>query len=248
MRPKSRLWLLSAGLLAVGAALIAAAVTVYWQPCAGSMLSGSVFNEFRYGPDFSDACLVAMDEAPVFPMLQPGAGWTLTGGLGWVALILLATSWLVLLPTLRLGWPAALALAAPSLLSIALAVLTLVAAFAPAGWSVSMQNGLVVGIELAALVAMVMVGIGGIVRTLPFMRYIIVLGASTAAGWIHQIFEYMVAISLSDANWDSPPGTGYFTAMAIAASALVTVLLWVFGREPVDSRTTVPVLGQAGPS
>jgi len=73
-----------------------------------------------------------------------------------------------------------------------------------------------------------------------------VLGASTAAGWFHQVFEYLAAISLSDANWDSPPGTGYFTVAMIAASALATAALWVFARKPLAQPATESGLRQSG--
>lgn len=54
MRGRSKLWLLSAALMAAGAAPEAAAVTLYWRPCAGSMLNGSILRGYRY-------------EAPRFP-------------------------------------------------------------------------------------------------------------------------------------------------------------------------------------
>lgn len=245
MGEKSRRWLVSAGLLAGAAPLIAAAVTSYWQPCAGSMLSGSVFNGYRYGPDFSDACLAAMDEAFMFPMPLPGSGWTLAGASGLSALMLLAAAWLVLLPTTRLPWLARLAAASPALFSIALAGLSLVAAVSPADWMTPLMSGLWVLIEVAALVAMVVIGVGGSTG-LVFLRYVIVLGASTAAGWFHQIFEYLVAISLSDASWDSPPGTGYFTVLMIAVSALATAGLWAVAGRTAAQRADASGLRQAG--
>ena len=245
MGEKSRLWLVSAGLLAAAAALIAVAVASYWQPCAGSMLSGSVLNGYRYGPDFSDACLAAMDNAAMFPLPLPGEGWTLIGALGLSALVLLAAAWLVLLPTMRLPWLAKLAAVLPALASIALAVLSLVASLAPADWMLSVLSSLGVLIEVTALLALVVIGVGGSTG-LGFLRYVIVLGASTAAGWLHQIFEYLAAISLSDANWDSPPGTGYFTVAMIVASAVATAGLWALAGKPAAQRTDANGLRQAG--
>jgi hypothetical protein len=37
--------------------------------------------------------------------------------------------------------------------------------------------------------------------------------------------EYMIMIKFSDANWDSPPGTGYLTTATIAISAILTAIM-----------------------
>ena len=39
----------------------------------------------------------------------------------------------------------------------------------------------------------------------------VVLWGTTAFGAIHTIVEYVIMTNFSEANWDSPPGTGYLT-------------------------------------
>jgi len=60
-------------LIVGGATVYAAAVTLYWRPCAGSMLNGSVLHGYRYESEFSNYCLVAMGQAPGFHLPEPGA-------------------------------------------------------------------------------------------------------------------------------------------------------------------------------
>jgi hypothetical protein len=39
------------------------------------------------------------------------------------------------------------------------------------------------------------------------------------------IVEYVVMINFSEADWDSPPGTGYLTVATITISAILTVIM-----------------------
>jgi len=50
--------------------------------------------------------------------------------------------------------------------------------------------------------------------------------AATSTGLFHQIAEYIVAIAFSDANWDAPPGSGYFTVVMCLLAAIATTLFW----------------------
>ena len=61
------------------------------------------------------------------------------------------------------------------------------------------------------------------------------LGASTAAGFFPSLADYLFMASASDANWDSPPGSGYPTVVAVALLALVTLALTLLPRRPVPT-------------
>jgi hypothetical protein len=101
--------------------LVAAAATVrstylYWLPCRGSMLRGSVINYYvDVGRKFSPGCKQAMDGdvALVVP-------WT--SGLNLVAMALLGVAWLTLVVGLRWRWRTKTVAALPGLATLAVAV------------------------------------------------------------------------------------------------------------------------------
>lgn len=173
MEGRSKLWPIAATLIAAGAALEAAAVWLYWLPCAGSMLNGSSLRGYRYESEFTAGCMVAMDEASMFVLPQPGAGWTLVGSLGAAAAILLAAAWLVLLPALRVSRMAKLIAALPGILGIALVIDAVVLSFGTAAVDDWIGRALVVLIELSVLLALVALGSTG-VEGLLLARYAIV--------------------------------------------------------------------------
>ena len=216
MRGKSKLWLASAGLLAGAAGLGAASVALYWQPCAGQFLNGSVVNGYRIDQEFTGACLAAMDGAPVALLSTGPSLWALLGA---GATALLALAWLVLVPTMTLPRASRLGVALPGLL-----VLAQVAVVSGAGFPAAF-TGLAFVVELSVVLALVVLAAAG-VRGAALFRYGIVLLAATASGWFHILLGYIGATMLSEANWDSPPGTGGLAVLAIALTAVLTVVLW----------------------
>ena len=100
--------------------LAAAAATgrstyMYWLPCRGSMLRGSIINYYvDVGRKFSPACKQAMDGdvALVVP-------WT--SGLNLVAMALLGVAWLTLVVGLRWRWRTRAVAALPGLATLAFA-------------------------------------------------------------------------------------------------------------------------------
>ena len=71
-------------------------------------------------------------------------------------------------------------------------------------------------------------------------RCAVVALVATSTGLFHQITECIAAIVLSDANWDAPPGSGYFTvAMCLVAAIATAVFWWLETRAtPMPSRTS----------
>jgi hypothetical protein len=223
-------------MIAAGAAFEAAAVMLYWRPCAGSMLNGSILRGYRYESEFTAECLAAMDRAPMFVLPQPGSGWTLMGSLGAAAGILLAGAWLVLLPALRLPRMVTLAAALPGLIGIALVIDSAVMSFGPETADDGIGRALAVLIEVPVLLALVTIGAAGVAGMLLARSAIVVL-AATSTGLFHQITEYIAAIVFSDANWDAPPGSGYVTVVMCLLAAIATVLFWWLGNRanPIPS-------------
>jgi len=120
-----------------------------------------------------------------------------------VAMVLLGVAWLALVLGLRWQGLAMLALR-PS----------------------SIPMMLLLNSELAAVVALVVISAWQPeVRGRGVLRLVVVLWGTTAFGAIHMIVEHVVMINFSDANWDSPPGTGYLTVATITISAILTVIM-----------------------
>ena len=79
-------------------------------------------------------------------------------------------------------------------------------------------------------------------------RSAIVVMAATSTGLFHQIAEYIAAVAFSDANWDAPPGSGYFTVAMGLLAAFATMLFWWLdsraNRIPSASPTSAaPAIG-----
>jgi hypothetical protein len=234
-----RHWLIAAFLIAAGVTVEAIAVALYWQPCAGSMLSGSVLNGYRSEQAFTNECAAAMDQAQMFALPSAGSGWTVVGSLGAFAALLLAASWLVVLHGLRAAMPAKLIAALPVAVTIAVVVDAVVGSFGPAHTEDPAALGLAVALELTVPIALIALGLAG-VRGLLLVRSAIVVMAATAPGFAHQVVEYFVAVSLSDANWDAPPGAGFFTvACGLLAAAATAVLSRQRRRAEPSARVSV---------
>ncbi len=225
MGGRSRLWALAAVLIAAGAALEGTAVALHWRACAGGVLNGSILRGYRYESEFTAECLAAMDRAPMFALPQPGAGLTLIGTLGAAAALLLAVAWLVAVPALRLPLAVALAAALPGLLGIGLVVNSVVTSFGPATVDDGLGRALLVLVDVSVLLVLIVIAAAGVAGSL-LARAAIVALAATSTGLIHQIGEYAVAVVFSDANWDAPPGSGFFTVGMCLLAAVVTLLLW----------------------
>lgn len=243
MGRSSRLWLLAAVLLFAGAALDAAALALFWRPCACSMLEGSVLRGYQYSEKsfdaaiqarvFSDECLLAMDAGVLFPLPVPGEDWTLMGGLGAAGAVLLATSWLVLLPALPAPRVVKLVASLPGILQL---FVVLDASLRSSGPPTSDSESFLLPalVEVAVLVTLIALTAAGVQGPV-LARATIVLLAATALGVLHQATDYMVMLGLSDANWDVPPGSGYLTVGFCVNAAVATVLLWWLDRRRASS-------------
>lgn len=231
-------WFAAATLLLGSAAATAGSTYLHWLPCRGSMLSGSIFRGYAYGPDFSDACLRRMDGGLPFPYPpEPAEQAPWAAELGVAAMVAAALAWLVLVVGLR--WPTRAALPGLALLGVAV-LAALAARDATRGPDAELPLWLWVSIDVTAVIALVAVGDRQDVR-----RLALVLWGTTAFGLVQSAAAYLFMTGVvSDANWDVPPGTGYLTAAALFGSAVVTLALaGSAGQELQDS--DVPLIGVA---
>jgi hypothetical protein len=91
---------------------------------------------------------------------------------------------------------------------------------------------LLVGIELSAVVALLAIlASEPQVRVRTFLRLVVVLWGTTAFGLIQGMLEYTTMIWFSDANWDSPPGTGYLTVAVITIGAILTAIMTLLAPD-----------------
>ena len=237
MRGQRWPWWLGATLLLAAGAAAAWSTYLHWLPCRGSMLSGSIVRDYVYGPAFSDACLQRMDGGMPFLYLSarseqvPGAT-----ELAVVAMVLVGLAWLA--PVLALRQPVAVKslLALPGLANLVLALVA---------WSARGKAGdlvvdwLWVIVDLAAVVAALVVLVGPAACNGYTLRLLVLLWATTAFGVFQGMFSYASMSTFSDANWDVPPGTGYTTAAVLVLAAVLTAILTLASRrrrpEPVSS-------------
>ncbi len=230
MRERRWPWLLTAGLMLTAAAATARSTYLYWLPCKGSMLRGSIINYYvDAGRKFSPACMQAMDGdiALVVP-------WT--SGLNLLAIALLGVAWLTLVVGLRWRWRTKAVATLPSLAALVFAVAGASAIGDPKPFEYSPPlMGLVTFLELLAVVALVWILVwqpearGR--RIWP--RLVVVLSGTTAFGFVHVITEYFTMLSFAGGNGDMPIGYGYLIFATITISAILTVIMTLLMREKV---------------
>jgi hypothetical protein len=220
--------------------LVAGAATglstyLYWLPCRGSMLKGSVINYYMdVGRKFSPACKQAMDGD--IALVTP---WT--SGLNLVAMALLGIAWLTLVVGLRWRWRTTPVAALPGLATLAVAVAGAAAIGDPKPFEYTPPlMGLVMFFELLAVVALVWVLVWQPDARNRHIgpRLVVVLSGTTAFGFVHVITEYFTMLSFAGGNGEAPIGYGYLIFAAITISAVLTVIMTL--RAPQKAADTEP--------
>lgn len=224
------------------------ATYLHWLPCRGALLSGSVVRGYRYGPDFSEACLRRMDASLPFPYPpEPSEQTAWASELGVVAMALAGTAWLVLTLSMRWSVRTKAVVALPALATLMLAAMSAVAiADTGRGADDYISGWLLLTPEAATVVA-----IAAIVAWQPevtgrcWAGVLLVAWGTTAFGLGHLIVEYVFMSAFSDANWDMPPLTGYVTAATLIVAAILTATLALRssplpGRAEMDMSLAAP--------
>ncbi len=221
-------WLATAVLM-MGAGLAAGSATyLHWLPCRGSLLSGSVLHAYRYGADFSDACLGRMDSGLPFPYPpEPSQQAPWASELGVVAMALTGTAWLVLTTGMRWRLRTRAVAALPGLATVALAA-TSASLVADPGRSAGDHGPQ--WLLLAPEATMVM-AFAAIITWQPevtersWARLVVTAWGATVFGLAHLVSEHALMVALSDASWDTPTLTGGVTAATLVAAGILTLSL-----------------------
>jgi hypothetical protein len=203
-------WLLTSALMLAAAAAAAWSTYLYWLPCRGTMLEGTLIHPYSGdGRSYEEyekldpAVKAAMRacEARMDGDISAQAPWT--SELLVLAMALAGVAWLTLVLGLR--W---------QLRTKAVAVLPLLTMLPAA-------------VEWSALLALAVIWVWQPeVRTRRrFLRLAVALWGTTAFGIFHQMLAYMIMVGFSERDWDEPPGTGYLTVATITISAILTVIM-----------------------
>lgn len=220
-------WWAAWALLVGSAAAATASLVLHWRVCQGSMLQGSVLRGYAIGEvGFSDACLRRMDSSIPFPYPpEPAEQVAGASGLGGLAMALAALAWAVLVLGLRPRARVAVVAMLPSVVTLGLVGQALLAAGDPyRDPSAHSSLWLLLGVEVAALVALAAIRPRTRSDARLLLPLVVVLWGSTAFGLVHAALDYGGMVLLSEADWDSPPGTGAGTALLLLLSATVAVL------------------------
>lgn len=214
-------WLVGALLLGLAAMATVLSAWLYWLPCRGSMLEETLL-DLRPGTSFSDACLRRMDGGPPFPSLPDPAERTVwVTELAALALVLTAIAWASAMMVLP-GRVARVAGAACAALTLAMAAVLLAGSRNPGRGLDEASIGLWILPEVAALVVVLFSWADLDHRG---KRTLLVFSwGATAFGLGHVIVDYLLGVGLSEADWDSPPGTGFGTALVLLVAAVATVV------------------------
>ncbi len=239
--PSSRRWpwLVSAVLLLVAGGTAGVATYLFWLPCRGSMLDGSLFGP-RGDIAFSDACLERMDSGTPFPYPTAlGEHENTSALLAAAAIALTALAWLPV--ALGLGWRSRSRLVA--LLPV-VATMLLAARSYPGAEVVIGSGGttpLWLAVEVLALAAVLLIFRWEVGADPALLIRLLILGCgATAFGTMHQTGDYILMIATSSANWDVSPGTGYITSALLVLAAAATVVAANHGRWPTGWTERAP--------
>ena len=208
---------------------------LYWLPCRGTMLEGTLLQPFsgdgrtyeeyeKLDPAIKasmDACLRRMDGD-----ISGQAPWT--SELLVLAMALAGLAWLTLVLGLRWQLRTKVVAALPGLATVLMALAVAVTiGDAERGEDNPLLTMLLTAVEWSALLALALIWAWQPeVRTRRrFLRIVVALWGTTAFGIFHQMLAYMIMVGISERDWDEPPGTGYLTLAAITISAELIVIM-----------------------
>lgn len=210
-------WYVAGALFVVAGVTAAAATYLWWLPCRGQMMYGVHVAWTPESAEFTDACLRRMDEGTAFP--GPGYGLREIPGLLLFTVATVVTTgvaWLVPVLCQRLRAPIRIALLLPGVVTVGLGVLVARSPEASPRDVTSETRATelttqLMWLLLLALMIAVPLAIGSR-QTLDTVRWALAGGATAAFSTVGVITDYVLMGIWSEANWDSPPGSGYPTA------------------------------------
>jgi hypothetical protein len=228
-------WLLAAGLMLTSAVAAAWSTYLYWLPCRGTMLEGTLiqphqgdgrtYEEYEKLDPAVKAAMRAC-EARMDGDISELAPWT--SELLVLAMALVALAWLTLVFGLRWRLRTKAVAALPGLATVVIALAVAVTIDdAERGEDHRLLTMLPVAVEWSALLALAMIWAWQPELRTPrrFLRVVVALWGTTAFGMYHQMLAYMIMVGFSERDWDDPPGTGYLTVATITISAILTAIM-----------------------
>jgi hypothetical protein len=228
-------WLLGAGLMLASAVAAAWSTYLYWLPCRGTMLEGTLLQPFsgdgrtyeeyeKLAPAVKasmDACLRRMDGD-----ISGQAPWT--SELLILAMALVGLAWLTLVVALRWQLRTKAVGALPGLATVVMALaVAMTIGDAEGGEDNPLLRMMLVAVEWSALLALAVIWVWQPKERTRrrFLRLAVAVWGTTAFGIFHQMLAYVIMVGFSERDWDEPPGTGYLTVATIAISAVVLVIM-----------------------
>jgi hypothetical protein len=212
-------WLVASASLVAAGLTGAAATYLWWLPCRGAMLVGTILEPARNGPD--QACIDRMGEGTPFPL--PTEVASSTPGLlllATVTMILVAVAWLLPVFSEQTSVVRRVIAAFPALAVLAVAVLGLGIAYGVPG-AEGLAYPLDALVNLLVLAAVVVLWGHSVTRA----RYLVAALALSAMGFAGPVIEYLVMVHWSELNWDAPPGSGYLTAGLLVLCGLTLLTM-----------------------
>lgn len=226
---------LAAELLLIAASGVVVWVThLGWAPCAGSMFESTQFDPTPHDANFSPACYEAMDHGDGFPIsswLESPLQQTVNG-LNAIALLLLGLAWVLLVRSRGVQGVRALLASLPGVLNLWLAAVATAGFIWPPAETPGTAGIAILLMDIAGLVG-VLVLLSGTAASRSAgsgIRIVLLAFAVTAPSLSRILTDYLVMSTFSEANWDSPPGTGFLTAFSIALFAILSMIVGVIAR------------------
>lgn len=219
-RPADRRWpwVVSGVLLVVAGAAAWRATLVSWSSCAGATsLASSILASYLEAIEWSDACYVQMDGGGFLHWPDPGAADAAA-----TSMVVTAAAWLVLVAGVRWSLLARLLAAGAGSVTLVLGVVTWTADRAG---SEALRGDLMLAVDVTALAAFAAVVVTWRCDHYAFGRAAVAWLAAASFGAGHMLLEYLAMVTVSAANWDTPPGTGYLSAWFLAASGVAIIVL-----------------------
>jgi len=221
-------WVVVGVLLVLGALAGSGVVWLHWRACTGPQVSTADWGYAEDpGPGYGDACLQAMDDG--FSFLYPdGKGPFRPEALFGLALALLvAASWAVVL--LSRTWRRSTR--AAGALTLGLVLLVAVLGLQPRSGAmdrVFTPVQLVLGLSVLLTLVLVLVQDAGSARDRA--RAALALCGPAAMGFVAFAADYSLMVTISEADWDTPPWTGTPTVVATALAGIAVLVLSVRRR------------------
>jgi hypothetical protein len=232
---EKRTWLLTAALMLASAVAAAWSAYLYWLPCRGTMLEGTILDPYTDdGRSYEEyekldsAVKAAMRacEARMDGDISAQAPWT--SELLVLAIALAGVAWLTVVLGLRWQLRTKAVAALPGLATVVMALAVAVTiGDAEREEDHFLLTMLPVAVEWSALLALAVIWVWQpeVRNRRRFLRLAVALWGATAFGIFHQMLSYMIMVGFSERDWDEPPGTGYLTVATITISAILTAIM-----------------------